>query len=73
MLLILVLIVVFIFFSTLNFKPTSYEYAAVQKVEVDANAKQRLAEAIAIRTTSFQNEEDFDSPNFNYHSIQHCT
>ena len=63
-LLILVLIVGFIIFNTLNFKPTSYEDAAIQKVEVDANAKQRLADAIAIRTIFFENEEDFDSSQF---------
>lgn len=63
-LLILVLTVGFIIFNTLNFKPTSYEYAAIQKVEVDANAKQRLADAIAIHTIFFENEEDFDSSQF---------
>lgn len=63
-LLVLILIVCFIIFNTLTFKAEEFEVEAIQKHPVAEDAIDNMAEAISIRTISFENEEDFDSTQF---------
>jgi carboxypeptidase PM20D1 len=67
--LLLLIFVGIIIFKTLSFKPSSYEAKAIPKIDIDSNAKHRLAEAISIRTISFEDEEDFDSTQFQLFNI----
>jgi carboxypeptidase PM20D1 len=63
LLLILVLLAIVIF-NTINFKPSQSKVEAVEKIEIRDGAALRLAEAISIRTVSFEDEADFDSTQF---------
>ena len=49
---------------TIGFKAEHIEEELVEKVEIPSGAAIRMAEAISIRTVSFENEADFDSTQF---------
>ena len=60
----ILLFIAYLLFNTFTFNSSQLEVAVVDKVSVPAGAAQRLVEAIAIRTVSFEDEADFDSTQF---------
>lgn len=63
LLLILVLLAVIIV-NTINFKVSQTNVETIEKIDTREGAALRLAEAISIRTVSFEDEADFDSTQF---------
>ncbi len=53
-----------ILYNTLNFKTSQTNVEAIEKIDIREGAALRLAEAISIRTVSFEDEADFDSTQF---------
>jgi len=53
-----------VLYNTYNFKADHTATDPIEKVAISSGAAARMAEAIAIRTVSFENEEDFDSTQF---------
>lgn len=64
LLLLLVIVICIVLFNTMNFKPSPNTVDKIAEVEVSAEAVSHMAEAISIRTVSFEDEADFDSIQF---------
>ena len=64
LLIFLLLFVGLLIWNAVNYKPNQTEVEQVQKVTVPVGAADRMAEAISIRTVSFEDEADFDSTQF---------
>ena len=62
----LLLTLVFILYNTYKFKPNNsgVKVELVERSQIPIGAVERMTEAIAIRTVSFENEADFDSIQF---------
>lgn len=58
------LFVGFLIWNAANFKPNHTEIEPIQKVAVPVGAADRMAEAVSIRTVSFEDKADFDSTQF---------
>ena len=64
LLLMLLIVICVVVYNTINFKPNPTIVDKVAEVEVPVDAVSHMAEAISIRTVSFEDEADFDSIQF---------
>lgn len=64
LLILLLLFIAFLIWNVVNFKANQIDVEPVRKVAVPIGAANRMAEAISIRTVSFEDEADFDSTQF---------
>ena len=62
--LIILILIGIVIFKTLNFKAEEFQVEAISQHEVPKAAVENMVKAISIRTISFENEEDFDSTQF---------
>ncbi len=63
--LIVLLVLAFVIgYNTYNFKVERKVVEPIEAIKIDSLAKERIVKAISIRTVSFENEEDFDSIQF---------
>lgn len=62
--LLLILFVAYLVYNALNFESKQIEVEPISMVKVSDRAKDHMVEAISIRTVSFEDEEDFDSTQF---------
>ncbi|MFT4566626.1 MAG: carboxypeptidase PM20D1 [Saprospiraceae bacterium] len=64
LLIVLLLFVAYLLYNAINFSSSQIQVEPIDKITVPENAINRFAEAISIRTISFENAEDFDSAQF---------
>ena len=62
--LLLLIVIAIMIYRIISYQVEVESVDPIAKLTVDSKAKSNLAEAISIRTVSFENEEDFDSVQF---------
>ena len=60
----LLLFILFLVYNTYTFQSTQLQVTPIEKTKTPIGAVERFVEAIAIKTISHQEEEDFDSTQF---------
>lgn len=60
----LLLFILFLVYNTYTFQSTQLQVTPIEKIKTPIGAVERFVEAIAIKTISHQEEEDFDSTQF---------
>jgi len=64
LLVVLVLFIGFILVKTLTFTSNQFQVALIEKADISDSSIERLQQALRLKTISFENEEDFDSTQF---------
>ena len=60
----ILIFIAYLVFNTLNFKSKQLSYEPIEVIEVNPTSKVNFSNALKIRTVSPENEEDFDSTQF---------